>query len=215
MKSRSALHFAQAAAPLLLCWGVFAHVQPVSAESPELQLGRKVYNYRCYFCHGYSGDANTVASAVLNPPPRNFQTSRPESFSISRIESAVREGIASTAMSSFQQVLREAEIRAVAKFVRSEFIEKRARNTAYHTPENGWPDHQRRYASAFPYVTGAISLDLPATKLDAKQQAGRALYIQHCITCHDRGGGPTSKLDWYRLPQSATKMPSIPKNEKR
>ena len=34
------------------------------------QQGREIYNYRCYFCHGYSGDAKTLASSYLDPPPR-------------------------------------------------------------------------------------------------------------------------------------------------
>jgi len=50
-----------------------APVADASAGQADLhELGRKVYNFRCYFCHGYSGDARTVAASQLLPPPRDF-----------------------------------------------------------------------------------------------------------------------------------------------
>jgi cytochrome c oxidase cbb3-type subunit 3 len=80
-------------------------------------------------------------------------------------------------------------MQAVAGFVRREFVLAKAPNTRYHTVENGWPDHER-YAAAFPFVTGALSLDIPPERLDASQAAGRRLFVSACITCHDRGAGP-------------------------
>ena len=47
---------------------------------------------------------------------------------------------------------------AYLAFVESEFVRAKARNTAYHTAGNGWPDHAR-YAAAFPFVTGALRLE--------------------------------------------------------
>ena len=29
------------------------------------ERGRAIYNFRCYFCHGYSGDARTLAATYL------------------------------------------------------------------------------------------------------------------------------------------------------
>ena len=40
------------------------------------ETGLAVYNRHCYFCHGYAGDARTVASSMLTPAPRDF-TARP------------------------------------------------------------------------------------------------------------------------------------------
>ena len=49
-------------------------------------------------------------------------------------------------------------MRAVAAFVESEFVQRKAPNTVYHTEANGWPDHQR-FRAAFPFVRGEIQLD--------------------------------------------------------
>ncbi|HEY5641885.1 MAG TPA: hypothetical protein VIS31_03340, partial [Woeseiaceae bacterium] len=34
--------------------------------------GEAIYRFYCYQCHGYAGDAQTLASASLSPPPRDF-----------------------------------------------------------------------------------------------------------------------------------------------
>ena len=34
-----------------------------------LAEGRAIYNFRCYFCHGYSGNARTVAASQPGSPP--------------------------------------------------------------------------------------------------------------------------------------------------
>ena len=46
--------------------------QATAAGTKLHERGRAVYNYRCYFCHGYSGDARTLAATYLNPRPRDF-----------------------------------------------------------------------------------------------------------------------------------------------
>ncbi|HEX4859252.1 MAG TPA: cytochrome c, partial [Usitatibacteraceae bacterium] len=162
--------------------------------------GRKVYNFRCYYCHGYSGDAKTVASAVLIPPPRDFQSTPAATLPVTRIEQVVRQGVPGTAMAAFRDVISEREIQAVARFVRSEFLERRARNTRYHTAENGWPDHDRRHADALPFARGEIALSVPPEQLPAHQRRGRQTYVTHCITCHDRGSGNADGPVWSRKP---------------
>lgn len=164
----------------------------VSADNAAAhELGRRVYNFRCYFCHGYSGDARTVAASQLSPPPRDFTTADPARLGVNEIVEAVRTGRPGTAMKSYAGLLTELELKAVAGFVQSEFLAQKAPNTHYHTLENGWPGHQR-YAAAFPFANGELSLNMPPEKLDASQAAGRRLFLSACITCHDRGtdGGP-------------------------
>jgi cytochrome c oxidase cbb3-type subunit 3 len=151
----------------------------------DLAKGRDVYNFRCYFCHGYSGNARTLASTYLRVKPRDFQSADPSQLSLERIAGRVREGVPGTAMKGFRGVLTEAEIADVAAFVRDEFVEKRAPNTRYHTEENGWPDHER-YAAAFPFARGEIALDADPATLDARQREGRRLFLSACVTCHDR-----------------------------
>lgn len=153
-------------------------------ETATHERGRTVYNERCYFCHGYSGDAKTLAATYLVPPPRDF-TQAP-ALRADAVAATLRHGRPGTAMVSFATLLDDAEIRAVAAFVVAEFVRNRARNTAYHTPQNGWPDHER-YATAFPFVAGAIELDRAPDTLDTAQRRGRQLFLSACVSCHDRG----------------------------
>lgn len=155
----------------------------------KLELGRKVYNFRCYFCHGYSGDARTEAARQLFPPPRDF-TSAAE-LTEERIAEVLETGIANTAMKSFANVIGEGDRAAVAAFVVREFVQRGAANTRYHTAANGWPDHAERYGAAFPFVRGMLSLDVPSATLDEAARAGRRLYLEACTTCHEPAGGAT------------------------
>src|SRR5574341_2171661 len=38
----------------------------------SLEVGRRVYQRDCAFCHGADGRANTEAARIFSPPPRNF-----------------------------------------------------------------------------------------------------------------------------------------------
>ncbi len=58
-------------------------------------------------------------------------------------------------------------------------------NIINHTKENGWENHQK-YAAAFPFANGEIPLDTPWAQLTEEQQQGRQLFMQSCISCHDR-----------------------------
>jgi|GEM_PF-317186 len=157
---------------------------PASAET--LELGRKVYNFRCYFCHGYSGDARTLAATYLSPKPRDFTATPPAALPREAMLAAVRDGRSATAMKGFIGIITPAEMEAVTDFVRHEFMEQRAPNTRYHTAENGWPDHERNRI-AFPFARGEIAIDTPWERLDGEQQRGKRLFLSACITCHDHG----------------------------
>jgi len=159
--------------------------EPASSPAAEHEHGRRIYNYRCYFCHGYSGDARTLASTYLSPPPRDFTAEAARAWLPGRLQQAIAEGRPGTAMKSFRGVLSDADIAAVAAFVRREFIEARAVNTRYHTAENGWADHERHRA-AFPFARGELALDVPWEQLDASQRRGKQLFLTSCISCHDR-----------------------------
>jgi len=98
---------------------------------------------------------------------------------------AVSNGRTGTAMMGFGKVLTTQEIDAVVDFVRASFISGHHRNSRYHSPANGWRDFSR-YAAAFPFVEGKIALDKPVAALTAGQRRGRRLYVNACITCHDR-----------------------------
>ncbi|OWW22696.1 c-type cytochrome [Noviherbaspirillum denitrificans] len=173
-----------------------AKAAPEPAPRQEvLDLGRKVYNFRCYFCHGYSGNAQTLASTYLTPRPRDFTKLSLDQLSREKMLETVTHGRPGTAMKGFNDILAPHEIAAVTDFVRQEFMVSKARNTAYHTKENGWADHER-YAPAFPFATGQITLDTPSDKLTAEQRAGRKLFMTACISCHDRAKVNNEGIPW-------------------
>ena len=163
--------------------------------------GRAIYNFRCYFCHGYSGNARTVAASFLTPPPADFTKASPSDLPETKIVATLQTGRPETAMKSFAAVLSEQEMRAVARFVFDEFVQKKAANTHYHTAENGWPDHER-YAIAFPFATGAIPLSRPWETLSAEQARGKRLFLETCVTCHDRGAPGDQEPAWEARPLS-------------
>lgn len=88
-------------------------------------------------------------------------------------------------MMGFAGRLSEAQIEAVVDFVMETFVRRKARNTRYHSPENGWVDHER-YRAAYPFALGEIPLDRPDDALTPVQRRGKALFMSACITCHDR-----------------------------
>lgn len=158
---------------------------PAKATDDPHEAGRKIYNFRCYFCHGYSGDARTLATTYLSPRPRDFSTTDPDTLPLERMIQSITSGRPKTAMAGFSGILDAEEIRRVAAFVREEFMIRHAENTRYHTLENGWPNHDR-YAIAFPFATGKIPLDSAEDALSLEQRRGKALFLSTCITCHDR-----------------------------
>jgi cytochrome c oxidase cbb3-type subunit III len=177
----------------------------VGAAVDAHELGRAVYNFRCYFCHGYSGDARTLAASYLAPPPRDFRAASAADLPRERIAAAVRTGREGTAMKSFGGILSDAEIDAVAGFVAREFVLDKASNTAYHTAENGWPGHQK-FALAFPFARGERALDTPVDALTASEREGRQLYMASCVSCHDRGRVVDEGPAWSARPVSYPRM---------
>lgn len=115
--------------------------------------------------------------------------------------SAVTKGRAGTAMQGFANTLNADDINLVVDFVREEFMRNKAKNTAYHTLENGWPNHQQ-YAPAFPFALGELAIDLPVDQLTAQQLLGRRIFMQSCVTCHDRGRVEDEGVIWDPRPVS-------------
>ena len=167
----------------------------------QLVRGRAVYNFRCYYCHGYSGDAKTLAATFLTPPPADFKSATAQTLPPERILAAVSDGRPGTGMSAFRTVISTADLAAVAAFVFDEFVLKKAPNTRYHTAENGWPNHER-YRDAYPFALHEVALTTLVESLPPEQQRGRALYLGSCVSCHDRGKPVTDPTIWDSRPLS-------------
>ena len=177
----------RALAPLL-CGLLITQGAGAAAEQDRTahEKGRDIYNFRCYFCHGYSGNSRTLAATYLQPKPVDFTRLSPSATSVESFVSVLKLGRPGTAMKSFLGILSESDLQLVAGFVMREFVEGHASNTRYHTLENGWPAHDR-YKVAFPFITGEIPVSRPWESLSPEQSLGKRLYLASCVTCHDRG----------------------------
>ena len=163
------------------------------------ELGRRDYLFRCYFCHGDSDDAHTLAANFLNPLPRNFTAGPAEELPRERMIVAITDGRAGTAMKGLAGTLTTAEISAAAYFITTEFLHSKSANTSYHTEANGWHDHEQ-FTIAFPFANGEITPDAPPfDKLTAVQREGRQLFMTTCISCHD-GAKANSKGPAWAVP---------------
>jgi cytochrome c oxidase cbb3-type subunit 3 len=158
-------------------------------------LPSSVIPVSCYYCHGYSGNARTLAATFLNPKPVDFTSISPNTLSRERILQSIQSGRPGTAMMSFNTVLQPNEIAAVTDFVRQEFMVAKAENTRYHTEANGWFNHSR-YISAYPFALGEITLDTPWEQLTPEQATGKRLFMTSCVSCHDRGRENNDDIHW-------------------
>lgn len=173
----------------------------VAAADAQIEHGRSVYNYRCYFCHGYSGDARTLAATYLSPPPANFRGLSLAQLNRVKILEVLQHGRPGTAMKSYAGILDNNDMKAVAAFVENEFIVRKAGNTRYHTAENGWAGHDR-YQAAFPFATGEIPLSRSWESLTPQELEGKRLYLGSCVSCHDRGAADGEAMQWDARPLS-------------
>lgn len=97
-------------------------VRTFHAAQPEpaipqgvLDTGARVYRARCAQCHGETGDGKGSAAGQFPVAPTNFRTQRPTLAASLR---ALRNGVDGTPMAPWPGELSEAELSAVAYFVR-------------------------------------------------------------------------------------------------
>ena len=164
---------------MLLARNALAADTPTAAEA-----GRRVFDYYCYQCHGYNGDARTVAAQFLRVKPRDFTRTRPRDLTRDAMIATVRDGKDGSPMRGFSRVLKPAEIVAVVDYVRRKFMGAPRSDHRYHTVANGWPDHQR-HAAAFPFAEGRTPIDEPWESLTDTQRAGRKVFLAACVSCHE------------------------------
>lgn len=139
-----------------------------------------------------------MAATYLQPKPRNFTRADPNILTRERMLFAVQNGRPNTGMKSFASVITPEEMEAVVDFIRLEFMQNKDINTLYHTPENGWFDHER-YAIAFPFAKGDIPIDTSPDELTAEQQEGLKLFMNSCVSCHDRAKVNSEGVIWDKM----------------
>jgi len=167
----------------LLTASAFLSAQPAPADA--IAKGKLSYDFYCYQCHGYAGDAQTLASTYLSPQPRNFARTSPQLLSTENMVAAITHGREGTAMVSFSSVLSTEDIDNVVRYIRQHFMSNNKPDYIYHTEANGWPNHQR-YQLAFPFASGQLPLDTPWQQLSESQKKGKTLFMLSCVSCHDR-----------------------------
>ena len=96
------------------------HVPALSAQQLSVEVGRRIYQRECAFCHGADGRADTEAAKVLRPPPRKFA----DPIEMARVDDgrmylAIKLGRPGTAMGGHGEVLSPAEIIGVMRFIRT------------------------------------------------------------------------------------------------
>jgi mono/diheme cytochrome c family protein len=91
-----------------------ASTEPVPPEQ-IVDLGRQVYADRCAQCHGEKGGGDGPAVKEISMNPTNFTAERP---SVAESLRALRNGVDGTPMAPWNTRLNEAELSAVAYFVR-------------------------------------------------------------------------------------------------
>jgi len=94
--------------------------EPMTEKQLSLEVGRRIYDKECAFCHGVTGEADTDAARVLIPPPRKFadpvEMARVDD---GRLYAAIKLGRPGTAMASWGSLLTPVEIIDVMRYVRS------------------------------------------------------------------------------------------------
>ena len=96
-------------------------VMKFSTPTPDLlQKGKELFKANCSSCHGDNGEGNGIASATMNPKPRNFHA--PQGWTngskVSQIYKTLQEGITKNGMASFGY-LPPADRFALIHYVRS------------------------------------------------------------------------------------------------
>lgn len=204
---------AQAAAAYAAAGGASAPAA-IDPSAAALARGQTLYRARCYFCHGYGGDARTQAAQALAVPPRDFTA--PPALTRPQILAALRQGRPGTAMASFASLLDEGEMADLADYLLASFVRPgttdrpndRPAALRYHSAENGW-GRPPRDAQADRFAQGELAVDDPG--LGAAEQAGLARFLAACSSCH----APRSReaLGWSAQASSYPRPGILPGGE--
>jgi mono/diheme cytochrome c family protein len=106
---------------LFLTSFAFADSDESAALDPALVAkGQKLFKPNCAICHGAKGEGNGPSAASLTPKPRNFQKD-PFKFGETYVQilTTIGNGIPNSAMPSWKESLGEADLKALAAYIKS------------------------------------------------------------------------------------------------
>jgi mono/diheme cytochrome c family protein len=90
-----------------------------------------LYHNYCSVCHGDQGDGRSRARNSLVPPPANFTDPQLRArLTVDYMDAIIREGKAGTAMVGWKTQLTTAESKALAQYVRAQYVEKSGAESA-------------------------------------------------------------------------------------
>lgn len=164
---------------LFLAFGVFISSKTFSQDASN---GKKIFEKRCYYCHGFQGGGDGPVVPRLDPKPRNFRDAnfkfRTTPFNTLPTEDdlfrTITRGVPGTAMPFFGNLLTETERRDVIAYIKTF-------NDRWQTEGSG----QSMSVGTGPVVT-------PETIKHGKEVFDKA----QCFVCHGvdgRGDGPITK----------------------
>ena len=157
--------------------GAFAITAPADQQTAsQSAMGKSIYNVHCAQCHGATGKGDGIASALLNPRPRNFTTGlfkfrSTESGSLPTDEdltTTINNGLHGTAMPDWAPFIKGDSLKEVVKYVKTfspRFQKDKPRPIRVGTP--------------VPYSPASIA-------------AGKKVYAKlQCADCHGTDGAGT------------------------
>lgn len=115
---------------------VLALAAPALAGNRKKSPGGRIdpallYHNYCSVCHGDQGDGRSRARSSLVPPPANFTDPALHArLTVDYIAAITREGKPGTAMIGWKSQLTPVETQALARYVRTQFVEKSGDETA-------------------------------------------------------------------------------------
>ncbi len=90
------------------------------ALADDVTGGKQVYDTRCSFCHGVSGQGDGPAGTALKPPPNNFASKAYwDSATDESIKAAITNGKKGTAMVPFGTTLTPQEVDSVIAYLKT------------------------------------------------------------------------------------------------
>lgn len=172
-----------------------AQLKQALAQLQQQQVrpaGRDLYSAECATCHGNLGDGKGPAEGRFAQHATDFtqgvyklRSTLSKSPLPGDLERSIRQGMPGTEMVPFREVLTDAEITAVASYVRS-----LTKNPADPTMQEEARQNRVAMPDKRPFPPSAESV--------AK---GKSVYANRCLECHgDHGEGSTKEKDDWGFP---------------